>query len=127
MEWAVRIGPNTLSVVPETSLFHQRLGCKVAVDLSPAATAAGASTVAAWSSLSDSEETGDGAATLEAGGGREAGLPREFTAGKMMEFVVQARDVYGNLRGVGECLVDQKQTNVTHPHKHSCYTQGNRP
>lgn len=125
MEWASRTGPNSLSVVPETSLFHQRPGWKVAVDLYPAATAPGVSTVAAWPSLSDSqaeaqdggeeetdvrgeeesEEMGDGAVIPEAAAGGEAGLPKEFTAGKTTEIVVQARDVYGNHRGVGACLV----------------------
>lgn len=136
MEWAARVGTNGLSVVPETNLFHHRPGWKVAVDLNPAPTAAGTSTVTAWPSISDSnveESQDDGEEEEEeesektvygddddddddvavvlpeaagggvGGAGAGGGMPSEFTAGKMVEIVVQARDVYGNLRGVGAC------------------------
>ncbi|CAM9146088.1 unnamed protein product, partial [Ectocarpus sp. 8 AP-2014] len=130
LEWTASRTKATegLSVVPSTSLFHHRLGWKVAVDLHPAPTAAGASTVAVWppAPISDTdieEDEGDGGdeeldeeeeSEVGAGGGVHAGEGndgtagwmagtglKQVTAGKMMEIVVQARDVHGNHRGVG--------------------------
>eukprot|EP00752_Nemacystus_decipiens_P001537 g1506.t1 len=93
-------GDGGLSVVPAANLFHHRPGWKVAVDLHPAPTAAGASTVVAPPILSSDEGETEAGAAEDA---EEAwvGAPWEVTAGKTMEIVVEARDVYGNHRGVG--------------------------
>ncbi|CAM9570598.1 unnamed protein product, partial [Ectocarpus fasciculatus] len=130
LEWTASRTKTTegLSVVPSTSLFHHRPGWKVAVDLHPAPTAAGASTIGVWPPASISgtdieEDEGDrGDEDLEdeaeseagSGGGLHVGEGndgtagwlagtglKQVTAGKMMEIVVQARDVHGNHRGVG--------------------------
>lgn len=90
MEWSSRTD-TSLSIVPATKLYHRRLGWKVAVDLNPAATASGASTVE-W----PRESGGEGA--------RNDGI-REITAGELVEIVVQARDVNGNHRGIGEWCI----------------------
>lgn len=91
-----------LSVVPTANLFHHRPGWKVAVDLHPAPTAAGASTVVArQSSFYDGDEAEE-VVEEEVWAGISAAMPKEVTAGKTMEIVVQARDVYGNHRGIGE-------------------------
>ena len=87
MEWSNRVD-TTLSIVPAAKLYHRRLGWKVAVDLHPAATASGASTVE-WPR--ESRRGGAGKDSI-----------REVTAGELMEIVVQARDANGNHRGVGE-------------------------
>lgn len=137
LEWTASRTTATegFSVVPSTSLSHHRPGWKVAVDVHPAPTAAGASTVALWppapiSDASIEEDDGDGGELEEEeesevgpGGGLQAGeggdgaagrlepegtgtgkglLPRQVTAGKIMDIVVQTRDVHGNRRGVGE-------------------------
>ncbi|CAM9996213.1 unnamed protein product, partial [Ectocarpus sp. 12 AP-2014] len=130
LEWTASRTKATkgLSVVPSTSLFHHRLGWKVAVDLHPAPTAAAASTVAVWppAPISDTdigEDEGDGGdkeldeeeeSEVRAVGGLHAGEGnngttgwmegtglKQVTAGKMMDIVVQARDVHGNHRGAG--------------------------
>lgn len=91
MEWSGgQTNPN-VSVVSTTSLYHQRLGWKVAVDLNPAPTAAGAST-AVWKTAV--EGTMDGGVM-------------NITAGVTMEVVVEARDAHGNHRGVGEFTVEE--------------------
>eukprot|EP00903_Cladosiphon_okamuranus_P013586 g12653.t2 len=119
LEWAGRTtldnsSSNTsnggLSVVPAANLFHYRPGWKVAVDLHPAQTAAGASTVLvlARPTLSSAGEEGEEGEEEEEEEEEEGvwvgwnlGAQKEVTAGKTMGVVVQARDVYGNLRGVG--------------------------
>ena len=92
-------------MVPTASLFHHRPGWKVAVDLHPAPTAAGASTVVVRPTPSADEDENEAEGVEEEEEevwvGGNVGAPREVTAGKMMEVVVQARDVYGNHRGVG--------------------------
>ena len=88
LEWSSRTD-TSFSIVPAAKLYHQRMGWKIAVSLHPAATASGASTVE-WPSES-----------TRGGGGGENAI-REFTAGELMEIVVQARDTNGNHRGVGE-------------------------
>lgn len=118
MEWAPRgsgADGGGLAVVPASGLFHHRPGWKVAVDLHPAPTAAGASTAEVVSA--NQIETEGGVAEEEGGQGQDAVdgeaeaegpatgvVPKEVTAGEMIEIVVQAKDVYGNHRGVGEWL-----------------------
>lgn len=93
MEWSSRTD-TSLSIVPATNLYHRRLGWKVAVDLNPAATASGASTVE-WPRVGGR-------------GGVDNDAIREITAGELMEIVVQARDANGNHRGTGEWRIGQR-------------------
>ena len=97
MEWSSRT-ETSLSIVPATKLYHRRLGWKVAVDLNPAATASGASTVE-WSRVGRRGEAGNDAI-------------REITAGELMEIVVQARDANGNHRGIGEWRMGQRGCDI---------------
>ncbi|CAN0570026.1 unnamed protein product, partial [Ectocarpus sp. 12 AP-2014] len=99
LEWTASRTKATkgLSVVPSTSLFHHRLGWKVAVDLHPAPTAAAASTVAVWppAPISDTdigEDEGDGGdkeldeeeeSEVRAVGGLHAGEGNNGTTGWM--------------------------------------------
>lgn len=110
LEWAGRTNLDSssssnrgLSVVPAANLFHHRPGWKVVVDLHPAPTAAGASTVVVRPTPSDDEDEveEEGNEEEEVWTGGNVGMPTEVTAGKTMEVVVQARDVYGNHRGIG--------------------------
>lgn len=89
--------------MPAANLFHHRPGWKVAVDLHTAQTAAGASTVLVRvrPTLSSAGEEGEEEEEEEVWVGWNLGAHKEVTAGKTMEVVVQARDVHGNLRGIG--------------------------
>lgn len=92
LEWSRRTDRNP-SVIPVQNLYHLRLGCKIALDLHPAATAAWAST-AVWAARSPNLWP-----SVVHRNGDEA---REVTAGHMLEILVEARDSFGNSRGVGE-------------------------
>lgn len=108
--------------MPIHNLYHLRLGNKVAVDLLPAPTAAGRSTVA-WPTAIKDPASSAAAITLSASSssssndptvnsGCDGGVPsseeipydppREAVAGAALEIVVEARDAFGNARGVGE-------------------------
>lgn len=92
MEWSAQTD-TSFSTVPTINLYHQRPGWKVAVALNPAPTAAGASTTV-WLNLANADSH---ASVKNGGNGVNA-----VTAGEMIDVVVEARDMYGNQRGIGE-------------------------
>lgn len=100
LEWSNRVG-SSVSVVPATTLYHQRPGWKIAVDLHPAPTAAAASTTVWPADKKEEQIEGE----VLSGAGRDAWL-KVATAGEMLEVIVEARDAHGNHRSVGKfvCL-----------------------
>lgn len=69
------------------------------MDINPAATTAGTST-AVWPDFGREQQGGNLMAVEYGGDAAEA--PKEAIAGEMLGVVVEARDAYGNHRGVGE-------------------------
>ena len=87
LRWSKQIGATVSEdvVIPATSLSHLRPGWKIAVDVHPAPTSPGASTTV-WSTIDAVSTAGE----------------KQVKAGETMKIVVEARDTYGNHRGVGE-------------------------
>lgn len=99
------------AVIPETTLFHQRPAWSVAINLEPASTVAATST-AVWPTSQQSldllvpAEVAEGVQDAVFAGATNAAVQdegiREVIAGQTMKFVVEARDAFGNHRGVGK-------------------------
>lgn len=101
LEWSRRTDARP-SVIPTANLFHMRLGYKIAVDLLPAPTAAGRSTVIWPTAMANSTAAWTATTAESAVQGVENTFPRETVAGAMLGIVVEARDAYGNSRGAGK-------------------------
>lgn len=101
LEWSRRTDTRP-SVIPTENLYHLRLGYKMAVDLLPAPTAASRSTVIWLTTKSNSTATSTATTAGNATKGVGDTAPREVIAGATFEIVVEARDAYGNARGIGE-------------------------
>lgn len=92
LEWFDRTGMAS-ETIPATKLYHQRPGWKIAVDLHPAPTSPGTSTVVWPTKTTPKHPATDTTFSV---------ARKVVVAGQTLKIVAEARDAHGNRRGTGE-------------------------